>query len=181
MTGLKKDKSGFTLIEVIIAILLSGIVITAVYQIMTASANSTGKTNDIVAEANALDSTMENIRALVMSSDKVTICDGAAASPAEGESVIKCVENVVYADDRIIGSASQYGVHRIELIFKRGSENALLDVELNSYDENGGILEGKSRSMNLYLHSLGGDGKGTIDTTPNGKNCIVFSDLQSDG
>lgn len=179
MRKLVNNKSGFTLIELLVAMLLAGVVITTVYQIMTVSSKANNAANEQIEAANALDRTMENIRQITMSATNMTICDANTVSPTSNETVIKCINNVIYLDDREIGSAAQYGAESVQLEFGTSNERKVLTVELNSYDENGGILEGKSRSIDLFLQSIGGDGNGKIETDSEGqKNCIVFSTIQ---
>ncbi len=179
MRNILNNKSGFTLIEILVAILISGVVITAVYQILNTSSVSNSYTNDQIAASNAMDSTIENIRLMTLHADTMRICDASTASPAEGETVIKCVDNVVYIDDKQIGSAEQYGVDRIELKFDRGLEDTMLKVELNCLDEAGGLIGGKYRSIDLYLHSLGGDGSGKVETSTEGqRDCIIFTTME---
>lgn len=174
MHGLKTNKAGFTLIEVLVAILISGVVITTVYQIMMVSTKTNRATTENIEAVNTLESTMESIRQLTMQSTKMRIC-GSTETPADGEDCIKCVDNVIYYNDNIIGSASQFGVDEVELKFTKGSENTILRIELNSYDENGGYLAGKSRELEQYLHSLGGDGSGLVKVGDSGNSCIIFS------
>lgn len=176
MNRLKTNKAGFTLIEVIVAILLSMVVITAVYQIMMVATKSNNITNEHIESTNAIENTMENIRQMILPSTQMRIC-AASETAADGEEYIKCVNNVIYYNDRVIGSASQFGVDSVELRFTKGAENTILCIELNSYDENGGFLAGKSRKLEQYLHSLGGDGNGSIKLGEGGNDCIIFSTI----
>lgn len=182
MGKLTGNKSGFTLIEVIIAIALSGIVITAVYQVLTVSTRSNNAVIEQTAAINALDSTIETIRKSVMPAKEMTIGDSAVQTAPAGGDIIKCVDNVIYFDDKIIGSASQYGVNRTELKFSSMENGKVLRVELQCYDKNGGLLDGKTRTVDLYLQSLGENGEGKIKSSTEGsyKNSIAFIAIKPD-
>lgn len=179
MRGLLKSKAGFTVIEVMVAVLLSGIIITVVYQIMTVSSKTNNAANEQIVASNALDSTMETIRQSVMSATEVEICNAQTASPEDDEDVIKCIDNTIYYDDRKISDAKEIGVASVELEFhSKGTDDNILSISLVAKDGDGAILNGKSRSIELYLHSIGGNGKGEIKKSGDGDNCIIFSSLE---
>lgn len=179
MRGLLKSKAGFTAIEVMIAVLLSGVIITVVYQIMTVSSKTNNAANEQIMASNVLDNTVETIRQSVMSATEVEICNAETASPDEGETMIKCIDNTIYYDDKKISGAEEIGVANVELEFdSKGTEDNILCIELIAKDNDGAILNGKSRSIELFLHSIGGDGKGEIKKSGDGDNCIIFSSLE---
>ncbi len=174
------NKSGFTLIEVIVAILLSTVVITVVYQVMTVST----KTNNVITEQtsamSSLDATVDTIRQTVMPAKNLTIGDSSVEAVPEGADIIKCVDNVIYLNNNVIGSASLYAVNHIELKFSAQESGKVLRMELECYDENNGLLEGKTRQVDFFLQSLGENGEGKIKNSAEGtyKNCIVFSTMK---
>jgi prepilin-type N-terminal cleavage/methylation domain-containing protein len=164
------NKSGFTLIELMIAVLISGVIITAVYQIMTTSSRANTQANAQLEAANSLDSTFEVIRQLTMNATEMKICDSSSYSAASGQDTVRYEDDVIYMDDKVIGSAAQYGAGRIELEFESNEAN-LLKVSINSYDIDGNLLEDKSRTMDLYLQSL----TDSIEVESEGmRNCITF-------
>lgn len=179
MNKLFGNKSGFTLIELMIAVLLSGVVITLVYQIISV----TTKTNSVVAEQtaamSAIDSTVETVRKSIMVANTMTIGDAQIEPVPAGASVIKCVDDAIYFDDHEIGSARNFAVSHIDLKFSAQESGKVLRMELGCYDENNGILDGKSRVVDLYLQSLGENGEGKIKNSSEGsyKNCIVFTSM----
>lgn len=176
MNKLLKNKSGFTLIEVMVAVLISGILLTVIYQIMTSSSRLTQRTSDQIVAANELDRVTESIRALVKTSTAVTICDANSASPdvSKGESVIKCVDNVIYADDIVLASAKSLGVEELQLEFSADtSTNSKGDVKNNVLNINVNpqlaTNKAKSRSLVLYMTTI----EDKIEET-DGNTAIVY-------
>lgn len=174
------NKSGFTLIEIIVAIALSSIVITVVYQVMTVSTKTNNVIKDQTAAMSSLDATVDTIRQMVMPAKNLTIGDSAVETVPEGADIIKCVDNVIYLNDKVIGSASQFAVNHIELKFSTQEAGKVLRMELECYDENNGLLDGKTRQVDFFLQSLGENGDGKIKSSAEGtyKNCIVFSTMK---
>jgi prepilin-type N-terminal cleavage/methylation domain-containing protein len=185
MTLIKKlnhNKYGFTLIELMIAVLISGIIITAVYQLMSSSNKASVKANEQISAANALDSTIDEIRLLTMQATELTITDSTKYKASSGQDVIRFDydSNSIYFNNNIIGSTKQYSADKTELVFSKSSEDNLLKVEIINFKKDGDNLErmdGLCREVELYLQSLGEDGSGKITVADDivNPNCIVFT------
>jgi prepilin-type N-terminal cleavage/methylation domain-containing protein len=179
---LYRSKAGFTLIELMIAVLISGIIITAVYQIMTSSNKANINATEQIAAANALDSTMEEIRLLTLQATELKISDSFAYTAENGQDVIRFDydSNSIYYNNNVIGSTAQYGADKTELKFSKNSDGNLLKVEIINFkkvDDDFERMDGLCREIELYLQSLGEDGTGkiTVDNDIVNQNCIVFT------
>ncbi len=151
MSELKKNKKGFTLIELIIAIAITVIIIGTVTSMVVYSYKAYYSADKTSAVLDASNTITEMVREYIFNAEEAEISNITAPPSIEsGYTYIYCLDNCVYADGALIQSAKGIGAAIMTLDFSTDTvdddDNKMITYTLNILDENGKQLIAENRT-----------------------------------
>lgn len=133
-----KNKKGFTLIEVIIAIAVTTVILGTVSSMVIFAYKSYHHADERTSVLNSANSITEMVREYTFNAVEAEISTiTAPPAPETDYTFIYCLNNEIYVDNSLLQSAKGIGIGTLELAFLADSDSQLLKYRLKMLDSAG--------------------------------------------
>ena len=169
MNKLIKDKRGFTLIEIIVAMAITTIIVGTISAMIIFAHKSYYNVENTNSVLNGVNAVTEMVREYTFDAEEAEIMDVTSIPTVDPEYMsICCIDNTVYVDGNVYETAKGMGGETLILQFSADSGSKLLKYKLDVFDENNNPLI-ESQDLSAYLNSCDENIKGVATG-----NCIVI-------